>query len=543
MTDRQAFNKKLFYVAALVPLMLVLRWLGRPESTDAAGKVKGGVLAEMRHEYRLSQSNLGEVDPVSESYKLATLGFRPIAVVLLWEKSNHYKKVEDWSNFEATLKQITYLQPNFIKVLDYQAHNLAFNISAELDDWRDRYYYVVKGLKFLISGTHYNANDSLLLNRIGWFIAQKIGRSDEKVLYRKRFAQDTDLHEYLDHELDQAAGRTTAGDVAEKQPDNTKLVEKTPAADARAKRERDSWLVSKDWYRVAENAVDRGLSQIRGESRVIFYSHAPMSQIFYARVLEEEGKFDDLEKIRRGWQTAKADWTALSVREFASYEGWPFHLNDQEDLEAKAAQVRKQLDDMAGADVRASLRNAKIAKLSPAESQALFKPENQRTPEEMQAASQLESRVEVSDAEVAINAPQDKRAAAIRLAYQVGELAARAQSISSFREHINFVYWRLRCEGELSDELLTARRLSAQARREQKDSSLTDETKQTFEDAFVQWRRSMDKFPKLFADELATDDIFETIQDYQRLLRDRNNGEKLPEKFILQDVVDMHEHK
>ena len=46
----------------------------------------------LRNEYQPRQVNLGEVDPASETMKLATLGLRGVAVNLLWEKANYYKK-------------------------------------------------------------------------------------------------------------------------------------------------------------------------------------------------------------------------------------------------------------------------------------------------------------------------------------------------------------------------------------------------------------------------------------------------------------------
>ncbi len=110
---------------------------------------EGGKLAQLRKEYKLAQVNLGEVDPASETIKLATLGLRGVAVNLLWEKANYYKKVEDWTNLTATLEQLAKLQPNFITFWKFQAWNLTYNVSVEFDDYHDRYYYVRRGIEFL----------------------------------------------------------------------------------------------------------------------------------------------------------------------------------------------------------------------------------------------------------------------------------------------------------------------------------------------------------------------------------------------------------
>ena len=86
------------------------KWPDAPATVTKEGERRpGGQLAELRNEYRLAQVNLGDVDPASETIKLATLGLRGVAVNLLWEKANYYKKVEDWTNLTATLEQLAKL--------------------------------------------------------------------------------------------------------------------------------------------------------------------------------------------------------------------------------------------------------------------------------------------------------------------------------------------------------------------------------------------------------------------------------------------------
>jgi len=116
----------------IAALLLPLSALSQPADSRSAG----GKLAQLRKEYQLSQANLGEIDPSSETMRLATLGLKPAAVTLLWDRANHYKKVEDWTNLSATLEQMTKLQPNFYSVWDFQAHNRSYNISDEFDDYR-----------------------------------------------------------------------------------------------------------------------------------------------------------------------------------------------------------------------------------------------------------------------------------------------------------------------------------------------------------------------------------------------------------------------
>ena len=145
-TSRQAWlglrPETLLALVGIVALLLPLSLLSQPADTEGPG----GMLARMRAERGLSQANLGEIDPTSETMRFATLGLKNVAVALLWDRANHYKKVEDWANLSATLEQMTKLQPNFYSVWDFQAHNLSYNISVEFDDYRDRYAWVIKGI-------------------------------------------------------------------------------------------------------------------------------------------------------------------------------------------------------------------------------------------------------------------------------------------------------------------------------------------------------------------------------------------------------------
>ena len=106
----------LLMLVAIAVLLVPLSILAQPADSTSPG----GHLARLRAKFGLSQANLGEIDPTSETMRLATLGLKNIAVTLLWDRANHYKKVEDWTNLSATLEQMTKLQPNFYSIWDFQ---------------------------------------------------------------------------------------------------------------------------------------------------------------------------------------------------------------------------------------------------------------------------------------------------------------------------------------------------------------------------------------------------------------------------------------
>ena len=129
MNWKTSFVRKVSYITAMVLLLFPLFLLGQPETRSKAG----GKLSQLRTTYGLSQAELGDIDPVGASMQLATFGMRGVAAAVLWEKATEYKKTEDWDNLTATLNQITKLQPNFLSVWKFQAHNLSYNISSEFD--------------------------------------------------------------------------------------------------------------------------------------------------------------------------------------------------------------------------------------------------------------------------------------------------------------------------------------------------------------------------------------------------------------------------
>ena len=67
------FTRKISYAIAIVVLLLPLFWLGQPPTFDEKGNTVqgGGKLAVLRMENHLSQAQLGEIDPTSESMRLA----------------------------------------------------------------------------------------------------------------------------------------------------------------------------------------------------------------------------------------------------------------------------------------------------------------------------------------------------------------------------------------------------------------------------------------------------------------------------------------
>jgi len=481
-------------LVAIGVLLIPLSVLSQPADSISPG----GVLAQMRAEEGLSQANLGEIDPTSETMRLATLGLKNVAVTLLWDRANHYKKVEDWTNLSATLEQMTKLQPNFYSVWDFQAHNLSYNISVEFDDYHDRYAWVIKGIEFLRDGIFLNTREPRLLGRMGWFIGQKIGKADEKLQYRRLFKQDEDFHER------DRPGRTLP--------------------------ERDNWLVGREKYIAGQELVDSGAPL--KTTPLIYHSEPMMTAINYARALQDEGVFG--EQGRNAWTLAGDEMRRYSVRDIPTSWDLPIRLGLEEEMREQAERLEEQLEEMMPGSFKALGKRLRD-ELPEEERVALETSITLRTDEQQRLGFEAEQKTQVNWPMVAREAPADIRDEAIRLARDYQEAFETAQIIRRYRDIVNFDYWRASCEAGITEDLLVAREATWRAQQDFENARLQP-AKEAFEEAFAAWRRVLDEYEVLRNDDLTVDDIKEVVGRYRQVLDQLD--ETFPSPFILQDVLD-----
>ena len=298
-------RRRLAYISAMVALLVPLYFLGKPSVRRPDGSVmdQGGTLAQLRTRYDLGQSDIGEMDPASESMRLATLGLRGVAASILWQYAEHYKREQYWDRLSATLNQIAVLQPHFVKVWEFQAHNLSYNVSVEFDDYRQRYQWVKRGMNYLVQGSKYNKRRTEMPYELGWFFGNKLGVADEKRQYRELFRNDQDFHaEMLDEsglDFNQRAARGPDG-----KPDN--------------------WLVGSLWYQRAYDMVDAGSRAAR--SPLMFFRMGPQWLIKYSEGIQEEGVLDL--PARDAWERAGEAWTTFGQKQILTTFGDTIFLNE-----------------------------------------------------------------------------------------------------------------------------------------------------------------------------------------------------------------------
>ena len=507
MSPRRSFLRKIVYLVAIGVLLVPLFWLSQPAATGARGAkgFPGGKLAQLRAEYGLSETQLGEVDPASETIKLATLGMRGVAANILWEKANNYMKKKDWTNLAATLNQIIKLEPHFIHVWRHQAWNLSYNVSVEFDDYRERYRWLIRGIDFLQQGIRYNEREPRLVADVGWFVSHKMGRADEVKQFRELFKKDDEFH------------------------------------GSRPESERDNWLVGKEWFEKAEEMVDEKGVPLRGQDPLIFFSHAPMCQIYYAEALEEDGIFG--EKAEEGWQYADEEWTEFGSRDFdfPGESDATIRLNDREMYTETARAMMAELEELKPG-LRDDLVDEKRALLSEEELEALDTAPDQRSREQNWLAAGAAHKLQVTNLEVAKRITGANRGKALELADQANEAERMAGIIDRQRNIVNFDYWRRRARVEQTTEALAARKWIYTGDEAFRHADLPG-AKEAYLAGLASWRQVLDnqRFPGLAKDANMVDELMEVINRYRRILQQREEEHELQEGFILQDVVDEYE--
>jgi hypothetical protein len=521
MTHQQAsFRRKVIYLSAMALLLLPLSIWGLPAKSQATFRdrqqqswwqvLQGGrVLANLRYQYKLAQGNLGEIDPASEAFKFGTFGLKGVVATQLWEKSDEYKKKENWTELSNVIDQLSKLQPNFVGVWRFQGWNLSFNVSAEQDDYRWRYYWVIKGIDYLDQGQKYNDRESRLYWDEGWFTGHKIGRADEFRQFRRLF-------------------RTREmADQIDVPPPRRQLPE------------RDHWLYAKEIFLEALDLHENKSAPLRGMSEELYFSEPAKCQMRFTEAGNDEGRFG--EWSRYNWEQAKNEWIAFGQRPFASQQGGVLvRIDDLEADQAEFVRVLDELELVGGVDEqKRTLRQQLVAKkkeaLTPRERALLEKDADKLADDERREAFAIHRRSVVSHEEILDAMPLDRRVKAEELAARMTELQMRMHYIGAKRQMVNYPYWKMRCIAEASELGIDASESLYKAREAYRINHT--KAKGPYEAAFKKWRAIYDKYPILLGDASKGDDMVEEIRRYARVLELYN--EKFDQaKFILKDVIE-----
>jgi hypothetical protein len=504
MNRTTVLGRKLIYLVVLVAMLVPLYLLGQPagHGTDV-----GGRLSVMRHDFNIAESDLGEISPASETMKLASLGLRGVAATLLWNRAHEYRVTHEWDRLKAAVNNIALLQPHSDKVWEFHAHNLTYNVSTEFDDYRQRYEMVREGTEFLQRGVRQNRNATRLIWYTGWFYGSKMGMSDEKIQFRKLFADDEVLHEALLEEnipVDSLEARGPLG-----KPDN--------------------WLVGRLWLNKGYALVDTGV-KIRRQTPLNFYETGPKWRIKHAEAIEKEGILDDRAQIR--WQMANEDWRAFGDRSIETTSPFSIKLGHLDDLKRRREQRLAEFRELAGEAYEVA-EQEKIDALSPAAVALLSIPADQRTQEERELCEQIDEGVIPNLDALAKQTDPDSRLRAIELVTEMKDLSDRLRKTSGYRTQINYPFWLTLTEAEQEERTVRARKMIYDAEQANANADI-DNAIELYEQAFAIWAEIFDDYPILTVDDTA-DEITESIRHYMIAI----DSEEFPDDFPLLAFVDM----
>lgn len=505
-----AYRRKLIYMAAIVAILVPLYFIGQPAVyRDNKLTSAGGTLSQIREKYDLGQGDLGRLDPASESARLATLGLRGVATAIMWHKANEYKSEMNWDRFSATLNQIALLQPHFIKVWEFQAHNLAYNTSVEFDDYRQRYAWVKRGMEYLSKGIDFNRRDANLPYFQGMMFAQKLGKADEHLQFRKLYSADKDFHDEMEKEGFNV--RQEDGLGADRLPDN--------------------WLSGRLWYKRAEEVVESGslLANTFRKSPLHFYSSAPLTMMNYCEAIEKEGILDDRAKF--AWKRSDTSWSNYGEREIPTTWGHTIRLNDLSESVKRVDLLRKEFEDLTG-DLYRKAYEERLAKLSPEERIALETPDDKKTERQFMIFATARQKVEPRPTDVAKLLPPEKRVDGLQLAVRVEQENLYREHVDNYRNQVNYNYWETRARAEQSDLAIAAHQTLYDAEKLLSDAEL-DEALKKYEESWVHWKNLFETYPILMVDE-SGDDVLDAIRRYARAL-DKDPGDD----FILKEFIEL----
>ena len=506
--------RKALYAAGICILLFPLYWLGKPETyrpaRDRAEGVEvererevipGGLLARTRREMGLSPAELGEIDPASQTMKLATLGLRGIATWILWSKIDRYQEHENWEKLSATLNTLRRLNPHYLSVWNYQAWNVSYNISREFDRYEQRYQWVKRGIHHLLVGTRYNRLSPRLFWSLGWFTGHKLGQSDEHVQFRRLFRDDTDFHNTLNDYIRIDDARDDNG-----RPDN--------------------WLCARLWYLRAISVDERGIPSQwriqeeetavtrRKRSAVLFYHDPARARIAFAEALTDER--DPGEVTRLAWRAGGEELSAFADRDIMLYDGLVVRLSALQQHDKEAQRLFKKLDDFLPG-IRQKIIEERKAKFKPEEREALETPPEKRNMIQQMLADHASRQLYVAPDDIVKRAPAEKRLRAREIAAQLKHVLDRIDRIKIEREIINFDYWAKRCQVEQTKETAEARRLVRSALHRWKNQGDPEGAVKDFEKAWDLWAGVFNAHPELISDVMG-EDLAPYIEEYAAAL-------------------------
>ncbi|MBI5773585.1 MAG: hypothetical protein HZA89_07575 [Verrucomicrobia bacterium] len=153
-----------------------------------------GRLNRARAELKLTRAEpLQNAPPVLAFTTVALGGFRGLIANVLWIRTTDLQMNDQFHEAVQLAGWITKLQPRMATVWIHQAWNMAYNISRQFPEDRDRWPWVRRGLELLRDeGLRYNPDDPQLYRELAYQFQHKLGGNQDKAhfYYKKTWAAE-----------------------------------------------------------------------------------------------------------------------------------------------------------------------------------------------------------------------------------------------------------------------------------------------------------------------------------------------------------------
>ena len=139
---------------------------------------------------------LRDAPPLLAFTTVALGGFRGLISNYLWIRANNLQLDDKFFEAAQLADWITDLEPHFAQVWNFQAWNMAYNISVKFKenapgDFSDRWRWVDRGIELLRDrGLIWNPDDPSIYYQLGWIYQHKLGQNldDGNMFYKQQWA-------------------------------------------------------------------------------------------------------------------------------------------------------------------------------------------------------------------------------------------------------------------------------------------------------------------------------------------------------------------
>ncbi len=248
----------------------------------------------------------------------------------------------------------------------------------------------------------------------------------------------------------------------------------------------------------------------------MFHSDPPKALINYADAIEEDGYLDEVGQL--AWRDAGRAWVEYGDRPILSSYGIRIRLNDRDRNVEEAAQAEARLAEIAVdlEGIRDQLVAGREAALTEEQRAAMAVDPAERTDKQSQLAYEAQSSLAITLLDIANETPEEVRNEARRLARQAAMANEQVRIIDRYREIVNFVYWKRRCEVEQLDETVAARKLVLEADEAFADARF-EEARDKYEQAWDKWANILDEYD-ILVDDVEGEILYEAVERYRKVL-------------------------